>query len=250
MEKDEFFLKRIRELANLSYQRDIVTFSDFLNLNEQNMVSSLKQQFPQVVMETFGGYDNAERQMVAFHPDALAFTWEYPVDCLKIEPKSLKFAETLTHRDYLGALLNLGVDRSVVGDILVQENTAWFFCINKMTDFFLENLCRVRHTNILITKVNDPEEFPHPNLESINGTCASVRLDSLIALAFKASRSSMVSYIESGQVFVNGKLITSNGYEPKEGDIVSVRGKGRFIFDGVSHQTKKGRCGVRILLYV
>ena len=250
MEKNEFFLKRIRELAYLSYQRDIVTFSDFLNLNEQNMVSSLKQQFPQVVMETFGGYDNAERQMVAFHPDALAFTWEYPIDCLKIEPKAIKFSENLSHRDYMGALLNLGVDRSVIGDIIVQEKAAWFFCQSKMTEFFLENLCRVRHTNILITKVNDPEEFPHPNLESINGTCASVRLDSLIALAFKASRSSMVSYIESGQVFVNGKLITSNGYEPKEGDIVSVRGKGRFIFDGVSHQTKKGRCGVRILLYV
>lgn len=250
MEKNEFFLKRVRELANLSYQRDIVTFSDFLNLNEQNMVSSLKQQFPQVVMETFGGYDNAERQMVAFHPDALAFTWEYPIDCLKIEPKAIKFSENLSHRDYMGALLNLGVDRSVIGDIIVQEKAAWFFCQSKMTEFFLENLCRVRHTNILITKVNDPEEFPHPNLESINGTCASVRLDSLIALAFKASRSSMVSYIESGQVFVNGKLITSNGYEPKEGDIVSVRGKGRFIFDGVSHQTKKGRCGVHILLYV
>ena len=250
MEKNEFFLKRIRELANLSYQRDIVTFSDFLNLNDQNMVSSLKQQFPQVVMETFGGYDNAERQMVAFHPDALAFTWEYPIDCLKIEPKAIKFSENLSHRDYMGALLNLGVDRSVIGDIIVQEKAAWFFCQSKMTEFFLENLCRVRHTNILITKVNDPEEFPHPNLESINGTCASVRLDSLIALAFKASRSSMVSYIESGQVFVNGKLITSNGYEPKEGDIVSVRGKGRFIFDGVSHQTKKGRCGVHILLYV
>lgn len=214
------------------------------------MVSSLKQQFPQVVMETFGGYDNAERQMVAFHPDALAFTWEYPIDCLKIEPKAIKFSENLSHRDYMGALLNLGVDRSVIGDIIVQEKAAWFFCQSKMTEFFLENLCRVRHTNILITKVNDPEEFPHPNLESINGTCASVRLDSLIALAFKASRSSMVSYIESGQVFVNGKLITSNGYEPKEGDIVSVRGKGRFIFDGVSHQTKKGRYGVRILLYV
>lgn len=250
MEKDDFFLKRIRELANLSYQRDIVTFSDFLNLNEQNMVSSLKRQFPQIVMEIFGGYENAERQMVAFHPDALAFTWEYPIDCLKIEPKAIKFSENLSHRDYMGALLNLGVDRSVIGDIIVQEKAAWFFCQSKMTEFFLENLCRVRHTNILITKVNDPEEFPHPNLESINGTCASVRLDSLIALAFKASRSSMVSYIESGQVFVNGKLITSNGYEPKEGDIVSVRGKGRFIFDGVSHQTKKGRYGVRILLYV
>ena len=250
MEKDEFFLKRIRELANLSYQRDIVTFSDFLNLNEQNMVSSLKRQFPQIVMETFGGCENAERQMMAFHPDALAFTWEYPIDCLKIEPKAIKFSESLTHRDYLGALLNLGIERSVIGDIVVQEKAAWFFCQNKMTDFFLDNLCRVRHTNILITKVDDPDELPRPKLEAINGTCASVRLDSLISLAFKASRSSMVSYIEGGQVFVNGKLITSNGYEPKEGDIISVRGKGRFIFDGMSHQTKKGRCGVRILRYI
>ena len=250
MEKDEFFLKRIRELANLSYQRDIVTFSDFLNLNEQNMVSSLKRQFPQIVMETFGGYENAERQMVAFHPDALAFTWEYPIDCLKIEPKAIKFSESLTHRDYLGALLNLGIERSVIGDIVVQEKAAWFFCQNKMTDFFLDNLCRVRHTNILITKVDDPDKLPRPKLEAINGTCASVRLDSLISLAFKASRSSMVSYIEGGQVFVNGKLITSNGYEPKEVDIISVRGKGRFIFDGMSHQTKKGRCGVRILRYI
>ena len=73
MEKDEFFLKRIRELANLSWQRDIVTFSDFLNLNEQNIVSSLKHQFPQIVMETSGGYENAERQMVAFIPDALCY---------------------------------------------------------------------------------------------------------------------------------------------------------------------------------
>ena len=250
MEKDEFFLKRIRELANLSYQRDIVTFSDFLNLNEQNMVISLNRQFPQIVMETFGGYENAERQMVAFHPDALAFTWEYPIDCLKIEPKAIKFSESLTHRDYLGALLNLGIERSVIGDIVVQEKAAWFFCQNKMTDFFLDNLCRVRHTNILITKVDDPDKLPRPKLEAINGTCASVRLDSLISLAFKASRSSMVSYIEGGQVFVNGKLITSNGYEPKEGDIISVRGKGRFIFDGMSHQTKKGRCGVRILRYI
>ena len=136
-------------------------------------------------METSGGYENAERQMVAFHPDALAFTWEYPIDCLRIEPKALKFSEELSHRDYLGALLNLGVDRSVIGDIVVQKKAAWFFCQNKMTEFFLENLCRVRHTNILITKVEDSDEFPRPVLESVSGTCASVRLDSLISLVLR-----------------------------------------------------------------
>ena len=68
MEKDDFFIKRIRELANLSYQRDIVTFSDFLNLNEQNLVTGQAARFPGIVMESQGGYDGAERQMIASYP--------------------------------------------------------------------------------------------------------------------------------------------------------------------------------------
>ena len=105
MEKKNFFIKRIRELANLSYRRDIVTFSDFLNLNEQNIVNNRKESDSWCgVAEGFGGYEQAERQMIAFHPDALAFTWEYPITCLKAEPKAKKFSEDLGHRDYLGAI--------------------------------------------------------------------------------------------------------------------------------------------------
>ena len=87
-------------------------------------------------------------------------------------------------------------------------------------------------------------------MELVTGTCSSVRLDALIAIAFHASRSSMAPLISSGMVFANGKLITSNGYEPKPGDIISVRKKGRFLYEGVSHQTKKGRISVRLQLYV
>lgn len=114
----------------------------------------------------------------------------------------------------------------------------------------MKNLCRVRHTTVTVSKVENPEELPGPGFAAVSGTCTSVRLDALIAIAFQASRSSMVSYIEGGQVFVNGKLITSNGYEPKEGDIISVRGKGRFIFEKISGKTKKGRTGVSLLKYV
>ena len=249
MEKDEFFIKRIRELANLSYQRDIVTFSDFLNLNEQNIVNDRKNQIPGVVIECFGGYSQAERQMMAFHSDALAFTWEYPIDCIRLEPKAVKFSEELTHRDYLGAVLNLGIERSVIGDILIQDKIAWMFCHNKIADYIIDNLDKIRHTSVLIEKVDNPEHIPEPSFQLITGTCSSVRLDALIALAFQTSRSSMVSFIEGGQVFVNGKLITSNGYEPKEGDIISVRKKGRFRYEGVSRQTKKGRNSVKLLRY-
>lgn len=250
MEKEQFFLKRIRELANISYQRDIVTFSDFLNLNEQNLISTLNFKELGVMTESFGGYDHAERQMMAFHPFAVAFSWEYPIDCLKIEPKAMKFSDVLSHRDYLGALLNLGVDRSTIGDILIRDQTAWLFCQRKLTSFFLENLTRVKHTVVLTSVVDRVEELPGPNLAPVTGTCSSIRLDSLIAIAFQASRNSMVPCIEGGLVFVNGKLITSNGYEPKEGDIISVRGKGRFLFDGITGQTKKGRIGVRLMRYV
>ena len=140
---------------------------------------------------------------------------------------------------------------SIMAPIIYGAAIAYLLTpIDRMTDFFLENLCRVRHTTVVASRIEDPGEFPQPKMTPITGTCASVRLDSLIALAFGTSRSSIVHCIEEGLVFVNGKLITSNGYEPKEGDIISVRKKGRFIFDGVSRRTKKGRLGVRILLYI
>ena len=113
MEKNDFFIKRIRELANISYQRDIATFSDFLNLNEQNLIKM--ERFPGVSVEFYGGYDHAERVIAAFHPPTVDYEWTYPISCLRIEARSAKFSEKLTHRDYLGAILNLGVDRSVIG---------------------------------------------------------------------------------------------------------------------------------------
>lgn len=249
MEKEDFFIKRIRELANLSYQRDIVTFSDFLNLSEQDLVKTQLPSLPGIHVSYSGGYEEAERVIAAFYPGTVEFSWEYPIRCLKIEPKSAKFSETLTHRDYLGAALSLGVDRGIMGDILVREHSAWIFCHSKIADFLVENLARVRHTAVKVSYAEDDGDLPRPQLVPITGTCTSVRLDALIALAFRASRSSMVSFIGGGQVFVNGKMITSNGYEPKEGDIISVRGKGRFIFDSVSGQTKKGRISVRLLRY-
>lgn len=249
MNKEDFFIKRIKELASIAYQRDIVTFTDFLDLNQQNMLNSQKKMFHGIVVEAFGGYEEAERQMIAFHPDALAFTWNYPIHCLKIEPRSFKYGEQLSHRDYLGAILNLGIDRSVTGDIIILDQTAWLFCQEKISDFLIENIFRIRHTDVVISRTENPVDIPAPRLKEISGSCSSIRLDALISVAFQSSRSGMISYIEGGKVFVNGKLVTSNGYEPRPGDIISVRGKGRFRFDGVKGETRKGRKNIRLMLF-
>lgn len=250
MDKEDQFKKRILELHRTAYERDIVTFSDFLDLNEQHMVHSLSRVLQGVSLQWFGGYEMSERQMIAFLPDALSYEWNFPICCLHIKPKSLKYSEILTHRDYLGALLNLGIDRSKTGDILIQEDfSAYVFCEERIAEFIQMELCCVKHTNIVICKVSSPESAVTRKEEELTGTVASVRLDAVISLAFQSSRNSMIPFIEGGKVFVNGKMVTSNGYALKEGDVISVRGKGKFRFGGVENKTKKGRYVVRIYRY-
>lgn len=251
MQKEEIMLqKRLIELSKIAYQRGIVTFSDFLNLNELNILHTTPKSELYSNYMTFGGYDYSERQMVAFLPDALCYEYVYPISILKISPIQKKFADKLSHRDYLGAILNLGIERCKIGDILVEEDYAILFIHQSLETFMLDELRRIKHTSV-ITTLEDFQNFEYvPKTKEIKGTVSSVRLDSLLALAFAASRSKLVAYIEGGKVFVNGKLITSNGYQIKEHDIISVRGLGRFRFVEVMSQTKKGRYYVTIQLYV
>ena len=251
MQKEELMLqKRLIELSRLSYQRGIVTFSDFLNLNELNILHTIPKHELDSAYVTFGGYDHSERQMVAFLPDALCYEYEYPISILKISPLQKKFSEKLSHRDYLGSLLNLGIERSKLGDILVEDDFAILFAHESLENYLMEELTRVRHTSIMISRMETAEFQYQPKVEEIKGSVSSVRLDSLLALAFHSSRTKLVAYIEGGKVFVNGKLVTSNGYQIKENDIVSVRGLGRFRYKEMTSQTKKGRCFVTIELYI
>lgn len=251
MEKEEILLKkRIQDLARTAYQRDYVTFSDFLDLNEQNIVHSLKPEELGASVRFFGGYEGAERQIAAFLPDALLFEWQYPWKCLKVLPAAPKFAETLTHRDYLGSILGLGIERCKIGDILVKGNEACFFCQERMADFLLQELRTVRHTSVTVEACDFQEQGFRPEEEEITGTVASVRLDSVISLAFSISRSSTAPLIEGGKVFVNGKLITSNGYHLNEGDLISVRGQGKFRYGSMMNQTKKGRKLINLFRYI
>lgn len=250
MEKDKLFVKRIRELANKAYSGDIVTFTGFLNLNELHMVNSLEAENPGIRSDSFGGYEFAERRMVAFLPDALSYEWEYPIRCIKISSKEGKFSKPLGHRDYLGALIHLGIDRAMLGDILVKNNEAYVFCTEHMVDFILENLSKVKHTLVLPELVKEPKDLPQREFEVISQTVSSIRLDSILAAAFSSSRSSLVRNIEGGNVFVNGKQITSNGHPLKPNDVVSLRGKGKFLYVGTTGQSRKGKQIVRIHRYI
>lgn len=251
MQKEELMLqKRLIELSKIAYQRGIVTFSDFLNLNELNILHTIPKDELHSGYVTFGGYDYSERQMVAFLPDALCYDYDYPISVLKISPLQKKFSDKLSHRDYLGAVLNLGIERCKIGDILVEEEYAILFVHKSLENYLLDELRKIKHTSVTAS-IEDMQEFHYqPTTKEIKGTVSSLRLDSLLALAFSSSRSKLVSFIEGGKVFVNGKLITSNGYQIKEEDIISVRGLGRFRYIETISQTKKGRYYITLELYV
>ncbi len=174
----------------------------------------------------------------------------YPIRCIRISPCSGKFSETLTHRDYLGALIHLGIERSRLGDIVIKGQDAYVFCHAQMEEFLMQNITRIRHTTVKVSAVENPDDLPKPQFQEIHGTVSSVRLDAMIALAFSSSRSSMLGLIEGGKVFVNGKMVVSNGHPLKPEDIVSVRGYGKFRYDGMAGTTKKGRCSVTVQKYI
>ena len=252
--------KRFTELSRLAYQRDIITYSDFLNLSEQNILHTLPKDTLYSRYVSFGGYDLAERQMAAFIPDALYLRCGkkelepeetgYPLHALQIAALNRRFSEELSHRDYLGAILNLGIERSKTGDILAYEDEALIFVHKDMTELICSELTRVRHTTVRVETVPLTEIDYTPRYEEVRGTVASVRLDSLLSVAFSSSRSKLTGLIEGAKVYVNGRLVTSNGYQPQEGDLISVRGMGKFCYVGSGAATRKKRLSVVIHKYV
>lgn len=231
----------------MSYQRGIPFFSDFLTLNEQDILNQIQSKMPPICIRTMGGYNLAERKIAAFYPEE-SFCEVSPIECLSIKPLNQKFSEDLTHRDYLGSLVNLGIDRAVLGDIILSDNCAFLFCHEKISSFIVNELVRIRHTPVMVS-VSEFDESVVIKKEEITGFVASLRLDAVLSLVTKISRSKAISLIEEAKVFVNGKLITTNSYNLKENDIISVRGIGKFQYKSISGTSKKGRIFVTLEKY-
>lgn len=249
MTKEEQILKnRFMDLANTAYRRGIPTATDFLTLYEQDFFYQVKKELPPVYSILSGGNSISERKLALFLPDE-AYAGSYlPIATLKLIPVNERFSQELSHRDYLGALMNLGLERSVLGDIMTEGQTAYVYCKENMAEYIMDNLTMVKHTAVSVSRVNENVEIV-PEFEEIRGSVATPRLDSVLALAFHGSRSGLSGLIEGKKVFVNSRLIESNSYQLKNGDVVSVRGYGKFIYNEMIGTTKKGRAYISLNKY-
>lgn len=249
MNTDDMFIRRLQDLSNRSYQRGFTVYSDFLSPAEMTSFLREKKMFSNTKIHYYGGFPNAERQMIAFQAnefDEIAF----PITCLGISPLQKKFAEELTHRDYLGAILNLGIERTMLGDIIVTNQTTYLFCKNSIASFIMDNCFRIRHTSVQVKEVCWDDVDYVQQYEEINGTVSSLRIDSILAVFSRMSRNKCLDLIHSEKVSSNHQLITSPHYTPKDKEIISVRGLGKFIYCGEDiRTTKKGRFYIKLLKY-
>lgn len=249
-EEEQRLQRRFCELAEKADRQNTYYFTNFLGLGEQTLLHQASAASWHVKTTCFGGHPSCERVVARFgDPEETGYEAPFPIVCLRIAPAAPKFAENLTHRDYLGALVNLGLERDTMGDILVGEKEAYVFCLDTIAPFICGQLERVRRTVVTCRQVEKAPETVLPVLTEKTVNVASERMDVLIAAVFHLSRSQCLELFRAGRIFVNGRMYENNSRQPMPEDLISVRGYGRFIYDGVGAETKKGRLMARIRVY-
>ena len=243
---DAVFKGRIEELARTAASRDCFTFSDFLTMAERSYVLECARSLPASV--TFsGGFENAERVIARFGPaEDIGHEARFPIVILHISPLNAKFSDKLTHRDLLGALMNLGIERKLTGDILTNGTDAYVFVSERIAPFITESLTRVKHTSVTVQPADALPEGMIRDPEQFSVVVPSLRLDAVIAKVYSLSRKEVQALLSGEKVFVNSISTTRASYLLKENDLVSVRGSGRFRFCTCEGDTRKGN--LRILI--
>lgn len=249
MEEKDSVIRHLLDLCRKNERTGLWQYSGFLSPAEQEDFFRC----PEAARFSFrfdGGYEGAERKILCAGNEAESGEAEIPLRVIRVKPKSSKYAEELSHRDYLGSILGLGIERTLIGDLLVREKECFFFCLSSAADMIVTSLDTVRRTAVLAaeTALDIPEL--QQRYAPLRLNVASERLDALAAAFTGLSRSKAEGLFGAEKVFVNGRCVTDKSARLKEGDIFSVRGFGKAVYDGIDHETKKNRLWVRLRKYV
>ncbi len=235
---------KILDKADGALKRHDVKSTDFLTPYETKAACDLLNGIQGIKYIVTGGYEEAERKTLVLFPDYLD---EYTVDTpiVAFEIKSTSQFEHLDHRDYLGAILGMGLKREKIGDIIVHNNTCQVVVNSSLKDYILYNLSKVGNASVKVLKLDEitPSQIEY---KQINGNVASLRLDAVLSLAFKVSRTEAQSLISKEKVSINWMQVTKSSYEVMEKDIISLKGKGRVIIASIEGKTKSERIVIKL----
>lgn len=242
--EDDALRKRLNELSNRASDRYYTTYTEFLSPDEASVALSQRYKTEHLL---YGGYSYAERVVIGFGDNVCDS--EFPIICIKIEPAQQKFADKLSHRDFLGSLMNLGINRNTLGDIVIKENVGYLFCLDTIADYIVDSLTRIKHTTVKCSIISEIPEFFNKLPDEEEMTVSSLRVDVIISAIFKLSRNQATQLVNQEKVFINSKVAYKESLMLKDNDSVTVRGYGKFILSNSKiRETKKGKnvIGVRI----
>lgn len=230
-EEDKVFLNRIKDLANISYTQNRYSFSNFLSVDEQALIDTIRSEIKHVDYEFFGGSECVERQVLRFGSvESLGYEEDYPITILCIEPLIEKFSDDLSHRDYLGSIMNLGIKRNVIGDIVIKGKKAYVFCLNEIADYIISEITRIKHTSVKITKVFSDIPDLKKELEDFDILVSSPRFDAIVAAICKLSRGKTIELFREKKVLHNNRICENNSMLLKPDSTFSIRGYGKYIY--------------------
>lgn len=259
MTEDEALFAHASDLKMQCADKSVVQSTAFLEPRQRTLLLPLeKQQSEFVKTFYYGGYEEAQRLCGVFVPqfyeenDAFEFFNSYP----EFDPISLLRLEkdrftSLSHRDYLGALMALGLRREMLGDIVTDDCGCFLFCLSTVKRFILENLKSAGRASIVVTEA-DRRDFVqnNENTKDFFFSVASLRLDAVCGCAFSLSRGKALQFIESGLVYVNGVQTTKSDKKVSPGDKIVLRKKGKAVLLEVKGESKKGRTHIIIRKYL
>ena len=247
--EDKVLLAKVWDKINMGIRKNIPSNTSFLSLRELDMTRYL---FGNVEgLHAFGGYRDAERQMLVYLPDYLEESALYedgPLICLRA---TFYEGDSPSHRDFLGALMGAGISRETVGDICVSKASCDFFVTREIAPYILQNFTGAGRTKLHLEEINLKNvQVPEPEVKEIKDTLASLRLDSVISAGFRVGRSQAAQYVTAGKAAIDGLPCEKPDKAVEEGCKISVRGLGKIRLKTVNGQTKKGRISVVIDRYV
>ena len=248
--EDKVLLAKVWDKIHGGMDRNIIANTCFLTLRELDMTRYLFGDMAGLV--SFGGYSEAERQMLVYLPEYLdetAITGEdSPVVCIQA---NFYPGDNLTHRDILGALMGMGIARETIGDIYVGSGLCNFFVTAEIAPFILQNFSSAGRTKLHLASIPLSQvQIAEPETTQIKDTLASLRLDSVIATGFRIGRTLAAQHITAGKATVDGLPCEKPDKPVDAGSRISVRGLGKIKLTAVNGQTKKGRISVVIDRYV
>lgn len=240
-EEEELTAAKVLDKAKNALQKHEPTFTNFLNPYQRELLTSILDQIYDLKYLLYGGFERAERKRIGLMPDY--YMREIVSNPLAICEISGNFNfESVSHRDFLGAILGTGIKREVVGDLIVSSDKCQVIVAEEIKDYLLFNLKRVHNVPVEVEEIDAEKlEVEPEHVKEIKSTVASLRLDSVASSGFSTSRTKMAREIEAGNVKLNWKIEDDPAQTVELDDIISIRGRGRVEIDQHLGRSRKDR---------